>query len=118
MGLPPATQPLMLALMILFGLYMAYEVWRWAAGNRAQLTRGQFRRRLVGGILLELDLLLWFLANPLMHGRPASERLLYLLVATLLVLIVMMLAVREAAFVVRQYARWRGDLVRTLGKRD
>ena len=118
MGLPAATQPVTLALMILFGLYMGYEVWRWLAGNRAQLTPGQFRRRVAGGILLEADLLLWFLANPLMQGRPPAERLLYLLTATLLIVIVVLLAVREAAFVVRQYVRWRGDLVRNLGDRE
>jgi hypothetical protein len=116
MGLPPYTQPAVFAAMIAFGLYLAYEVWRWRGGNQAQLTPGQFRRRMVAGILLEADLLLWFLADPLMTGRPASHRLLYLLFACLLVVLPMMLAVREAAFVMRQYARWRGELVRNLGK--
>jgi hypothetical protein len=86
------------------------------AGNQAQLTPGQFRRRLVGGFLLEADLLLWFLANPLMAGRRASEKLLYLLMACLLVVVPMLLAVREAAFVARQYAHWRGELIRNMAK--
>ena len=118
MHLPPAAQPVILGMMVLFGLYMGYEVWRWFSGNPSMLTRGQFRRRIWGGILLELDLALWLLANPLMNGRPVRERLLYLLFATLFVVIPMLLAVREAAFVARQYARWRGELVRGLGKSD
>jgi hypothetical protein len=118
MGLPPAAQPAILALMIVFGLYLAYEASRWYGGNRAALTPGQFRRRMWGGLLLELDLLMWLLAEPLMRGRPVSERLLYLLAATLLVFIPMFLAVREAAFIARQYAQWRRELVRNLGQRD
>jgi hypothetical protein len=118
MGFPPAAQPVLFALILLFGAYLLFEAWRWYAGNSAQLTPGQFRRRMVGGFLLEADLLLWLLANPLMAGRPARERLLYLLVATLLVFIPMLLAVREAAFIMRQYARWRGELARNLGRRD
>ena len=118
MHFPPAAQPIILGLMVFFGLYMGYEVWRWLAGNPSMLTPGQFRRRLWGGILLEADLALWLLAVPLMRDRPARERLIYLLVAMLFVLIPMLLAVREAAFVARQYARWRGDLVRSLGKAD
>jgi TRAP-type uncharacterized transport system fused permease subunit len=118
MFLPPETGPVTFCLMVLFGLYLLYEVWRWVTGNRALLTPGQFRRRMIGGILLELDLLLWFLANPLMKDRPNREKLLYMLVAMLLVFIPMLLAVREAAFVMRQYTRWRGEMVRNLGKRE
>jgi len=116
--LPDAATPVLLLFMALFGAYLAYEVWRWRAGNRAALTPGQFRRRIIGGLLLEADLLLWAFANPLLAGRPASHRLLYLLTAMLLVLVPLLLAVREAAFVMRQYARWRGDLVRNLGSRE
>lgn len=115
MGLPSWFQPILLAAIVLFGLYMVVEIWRWFAGNRAMLTRGQLARRLTGAVILEIDLLLWFFAD-LMNLRPARERLLYLLVATLLVLIPMLLAVREAVFILRQYARWRRELVRSLGQ--
>lgn len=114
MGLHPATSPITFTAMVLFGLYMAWEVWRWYAGNRSSLTPGQFRRRLVGGILLEIALLLWFLANPLMTGRSPREKLAYMLVAFVLTWIPMFLAFREAAFVARQYARWRADLLRSM----
>jgi hypothetical protein len=103
----PALQPTLAVMLALFATYMVVEVYRWYAGNRSGLTPGQFRRRLTGGVLLMADLLMWLLYEPLMAGRPARERLLYLLFATMLVLIPMLLAVREAAFVVRQYARWR-----------
>lgn len=115
---PTAAYPVLITLLVVFTLYMGWEVWRWFAGNAAQLTPGQFRRRLVGGILLEIDLALWLLADPLMYDRPPREKLLYLLCATLFVLFPMLLAVREAAFVMRQYATWRRDLARNLGKRD
>ena len=64
------------------------------------------------------DLVMWLLADVLMRGRPPAERLLYLLWATLLVFIPMIMVVREAAFIVRQYARWRGEVIRGLGKED
>jgi len=115
---PPAAYPALIALVVIFGLYMAWEGWRWFAGNKAQLTPGQFRRRMFAGVLLEVDLILWLLADPLMLERPVRERLLYVMAATLFVLIPMLLAVREAAFVMRQYARWRGELARNLGDRD
>ena len=118
MGLHPATPPVMLGAMILFALYLAYEIVRWIGGNRAMLTPGQFRRRMLGGFLLELDLALWFLANPLMAGHPPREKLIYLLTATGLLIVPVLLAVREAAFVVRQYARWRGELIREMGRKD
>lgn len=118
MGLPLYAQPVLLAMLAIFGGYLLYEVARWVRGNRAELTVGQFRRRIAGGLLLEADLLLWYAANPLMAHRPPAQRLLYLLVATLFVLLPMLLAVREAAFVVRQYARWRSDLVRHLAQGD
>lgn len=115
MGLPSWFQPILLAAIVFFGLYMGVEIWRWFAGNRSMLTPGQFARRLTGAVILEIDLLLWFFAD-LMNPRPPRERLLYLLVATLLVIIPMILAVRETAFILRQYARWRGELVRSLGQ--
>ena len=118
MGLPAESGPVTLVAMVLFGAYMGWEVWRWVTGNRAMLTPGQFRRRMAGGLMLELSLLMWFLANPLMQGRPAREKLLYLLVALLLAVLPMLLAVREAAFIMRQYARWRGELIQNLGDRE
>ena len=114
MGLHPATGPVTFTAMVLFGLYMAWELWRWYSGNRSGLTPGQFRRRVAGGILLEAALLLWFLANPLMAGRSSREKLAYLLVAFVLTWIPMFLALREAAFVARQYVRWRADLIRSM----
>lgn len=105
-------------LLVLFGLYLVYEVWGWYAGNRAQLTPGQFRRRLAGGLLLEIALLLWVLADPLLHGRRPAEKLLYLLFAMLLPVVAMILAIREATFVARQYSRWRSDLSRKMSRSD
>jgi hypothetical protein len=118
MTLPGPAIPLLLAFVIFFAGYMGWEVWRWVSGNRSSLTPGQFRRRLAGGIMLEASMLMWLLEGALMRGRGAGERLLYLLVALLLAVIPMLLAVREAAFVTRQYVRWRGELVRNLGQRE
>lgn len=118
MGVPAAAVPVLWVLIAAFGLYMGWEIWRWVNGNRSLLTSGQFRRRLAGGILLLLDLLMWVVANPLMTGRPARERLLYLLVATGIVFVVMLLAVREASFVLRQYLRWKGSLLRSMAREE
>lgn len=112
MGFPTSAQPVLVGLIVVFGSYMTYEVFRWVTGNRAQLTRGQLRRRVTGGLLLELDLLLWLFADALMRGRPPAERLLYLLVSMLLVVVPLLLAIREAGFVARQYAVWRRELLR------
>lgn len=116
--LRPGAEAVLMAAIVVFGLYMVYEIGRWVSGNKAMLTPGQFRRRVVTGLLLELDLFLWLFSDTLTLHRPAAERLLYLLFATLLVFIPMLLAVREAAFVMRQYARWRGEVVRSLGRPD
>jgi hypothetical protein len=43
--------------------------------------------------------------------RPAREQLLYLLTCMLFVMLPMLLAVREAAFVTRQFVRWRQEIV-------
>ena len=90
--LPPAAGPVLLGALVLFSAYMAYEVWRWTSGNRAMLTPGQFRRRIFTGLLLEVDLVLWLLANPAIasfrRANPehwGAPTLLYLLTATLLV---------------------------------
>jgi hypothetical protein len=115
---PPVAQAMIFATMVLFALYLAWELRRWAAGNRASLTPAQFRRRLIGGALLEVDLALWLAYDFVLLGRPPAERLLYLLFATLLLPIIMLLATLESLFIVRQYARWRGDLVRSLGSRE
>lgn len=114
MGLHPVFPPLAFTTLVFFGLYLLWEVWRWLAGNRSGLTPGQLRRRLLGGLMLEAALVMWFLANPLMAGRPAREKLLYLLTAMLLTTLPMLLAVREAFFVVRQYSRERARLYREL----
>lgn len=117
MGIPEPARNVILLMLIAFGGYMLFEGWRWAGGNRAQLTRGQFVRRMVGGVILLADLLMWYLADPLMTGRPARERLLYLLTATLFVVLPFLLAVREAFFVMNQYFRWREELAGKLGER-
>jgi hypothetical protein len=116
----PLFQPIVLVALVLFSTYMLWEVLRWLRGNRAELTPGQFRRRMVGGVLMELDLVMWYVARPVVysHHLSAPQKLLYLLLAMLFLLIPMLLAVREAAFVLRQYARWRGDLIRGLGRTD
>jgi len=116
--LPPHGPPMLVAALAVFAAYMVYEVIRWCGGNRAQLTPGQFRRRLAGGFVLEVDLVLWLLADPLLAGRPAPEKLVYLLFAMLLVFVPLFLAVRETAFIARQYVRWRAEVVRNLGRRD
>jgi hypothetical protein len=115
--LPPHGPAVLIAALVVFAVYMVYEVLRWFAGNRAQLTGGQFRRRIGTGFLLEADLMLWLLADVLLAGRTAAEKLLYLLFALLFLILPMILAVREAAFIARQYARWRSDVVRNLGDR-
>ena len=116
--LNPALAPIAFVAAVLFGLYLAYEVWRWVAGNRGELTSGQFWRRIGGGVLLETALLMWVVANPLMSDRPLRERLVYLLTSTLLCVLAMLLAVREAGFVMRQYHRSRRELLRELGRKD
>lgn len=110
--MPWVSQLFLIALLAFFGFYLVFEIVRWMTGNRASLTPGQYRRRLWGGALLELDILLWLLFQPVMSTRPAREQLLYLLLCMLFVFLPMMLAVREAAFVTRQFVRWRQDIVR------
>lgn len=114
--MPLITQIFLAALLLFFTLYLLFEWVRWVGGNRAGLTPGQFRRRMIGGALLELDLLLWLLYPVLISGRPAAEQLLYLLFCVLLIVVAMLLAVREAAFVTRQYVRWRGEMVRNYSR--
>lgn len=116
MEFPPAVRIGIEIALALFAAYMAGECWMWRMGNRFQLTPGQLRRRLAGALLLIVDLVLWLQAETLLQGRPPREKLLYLLLATLLALLPMMLAVREAGFVIRQYARARAELIRSLGR--
>lgn len=112
MSLPLVTQVFLIVLLVFFGFYLVFEVARWSSGNRAALTPGQYRRRLWSGGLLEFDILLWLAYQPLISSRPAREQLLYLLICMLLVIVPMLLAVREAAFVSRQFVRWRQEMVR------
>ena len=114
----PLTQLFLVVLLAFFTLYLVYEITRWSRRNAGGLTPGQFRRRICGGVLLELDLLLWLLFDPLMKGRPAREQLVYLLTGVLLAVIPMMLAVREAAFVTRQFVRSRGEIVQGFSPAD
>jgi hypothetical protein len=110
--MPLVTQLFLIALLLFFTLYLLYEWVRWVGGNSTGLTVGQFRRRMVGGGLLEVALLMWLLYPYFIARRPAAEQLLYLLSASLLTVVPMMLAVREAAFVTRQYVRWHGEMIR------
>jgi hypothetical protein len=121
--IPPAAEPLLLALMLAFGAYLVYEVARWRSGNRASLTAGQFRRRLITGAIIEVDLFLWLMANhvwglvgPVTPQKLAAFKLLYLLFATLLIVVAMLQAVREAAFIVRQYVSWRREIIRGVAR--
>lgn len=110
--MPLVTQIFLIALLVFFTLYLLYEWVRWVGGNSTGLTPGQFRRRMVGGALLEVALLMWLLYPHFIVKRTPAEQLLYLLVSMLLTVIPMMLAVREAAFVTRQYVRWHGEMIR------
>lgn len=116
--LPAAGPPILLTLLVVFCLYLVWEVAVWCGGNRARLTRGQLARRLTGGALIAAELLLWLLFDPLMLGQPARAQLIYLLGAVALLPLVVILAVRESVFVARQYARWRAELVREMVRPD
>ena len=113
----PAVQAVILVAMVVVALLLLYERWRRARRPEA-LTREQSARRLAGGLILEADLALWFLADLVTHRWSPATQLLYLFCALLLVFVPMYLAIRETGFVVRQYARHRSDLVRNLGRRS
>jgi hypothetical protein len=104
--------------MVAFAAYMGWEIWRWQRGNQSMLDPSQFRRRLLGGALIELMLLIWVLANPLLAGHRPAVQLLYLsaamLFTLLLCMVLMLLALQDRAFVVRQYSRWRGGAAHDL----
>lgn len=116
MHIHPWTGPVCFAMMVLFGLYLVYETWGWFRGNRFGLTPGQFRRRLAGGFLLLVVLAMGMLAGPLIGGRRPQVQLIYLLSATLLTTVAMLLAVRESAFVMRQYVRSHGSMLREMSR--
>ena len=53
-------------------LLLLFEGWRRARRSEA-LTRAQFARRMAGGLILEVDLVLWLLADLVTrHWRPAA----------------------------------------------
>ena len=112
-----SAQTAILVAMVLLGLLLLFEGWR-RARRPDSLTPAQFRRRVAGGLILELDLLLWLLADLVTRGWKPAAQLLYMFGALLLAFLPIYLAIREAGFVVRQYARSRSDLVRTLGRRN
>jgi hypothetical protein len=116
LALPAALLPVLLLMLVFFAGYLAYEIYRWRGGNRAMLTPGQFRRRMTAGILLLIDMAMWLAAGLLPVGVDVRVKLLYLSLEMLFAVVPMMLAVREAAFIARQYARWRGDLARSMGR--
>jgi cytochrome bd-type quinol oxidase subunit 2 len=118
MGLPAFLAPAALFCMVLFAAYMLWEIFAWVSGNKAELTSGQFIRRMSGGVMLFAAMLLLMMANQWMdrEHHSARERLNYLSWIMILTLVPMMLAVREAAFIARQYARKRAEILRSLRK--
>jgi hypothetical protein len=116
MGLPPYLAPVALFLLIVFGAYMLWEVWSWFSGNKAELTPGQFRRRLSGGIMLFAAMLMLMMADPWSAGLSKQAKLAYLGWIMILTIIPVMLAVREASFIARQYFRKRADILRSMRK--
>ena len=116
MGLPPYLAPAALFFLVVFGCYMLWEVYAWFGGNKAELTPGQFRRRMAGGIMLFTAMLMLLMGNQWMRGQKPEVRLSYLGWIMLFTLFPVMLAVREAAFIVRQYARKRAEILRSLRK--
>lgn len=102
-------------LMVLFGLVVLYDVWRWYR-RPGSLAREQFRRRMLGGALMEVDLGLWLVADMVLARLTPAWMLAYLGIATLLVFVPVLLAIRESAFIARQYVRSRADLVRGLAR--
>ena len=116
--IPPAAEPMIFTVMVFFGAYLAYEAWRWYSGNKASLTRGQFLRRMFTGAIIQLDLLLWLLPNHLSRlvdldrRELALAKIVCVMFAVLLPFAAMILAVREAAFIVRQYVNWRRQIIR------
>src|SRR3954469_22205171 len=107
MALPPALGMAALCGMVLFAGYMGWEIRRWARGNQSMLDPGQFRRRLLGGALIEVMLLVWVLAGPLLQGRSPRLQLLYLsgavLFTLILCMVLMVFALQDRAFIVRRY---------------
>jgi hypothetical protein len=116
---PPWMPAVLLGGMLFFALYLGYGCWAWSRrGSEAQpgLTREQFVRRLIGGILIEADLVLWLLYDPWARHFAVNQQLAYLSTAMLLVGVVMLLAIREAACVARQGVRMRGQLIREMAR--
>ena len=116
LALPTALLTVLLVMLVFFAGYLAYEVYRWKGGNQAMLTPGQFRRRMAAGIMLLIDMAMWLAAGLLPTTVDPRVKLLYLSLEMLFAVVPMLLAVREAAFIARQYARWRGDLSRSMGR--
>jgi hypothetical protein len=114
--LPAGARAVVLAAIVLVGIVIYFEIWR-RYRRPGSITAAQFRRRLVGGVVLEIDLILWFIADVVTRGWRPAWQLLYLGGASLLIVVPMYLAVREWGFILRQYARSRSELVRSLGGR-
>jgi hypothetical protein len=107
-----------LVALVLFGLYLGYEAYRWSSGNRGGLVAGQFRRRMLIGVMLEAAIALGFIVPGLATGQSRQElwlKLVCMLLAVLLAGLSILFALREAAFVARQFAHTRGDLMRGVG---
>lgn len=112
--MPGAAAIILLALILFFGLYMVWEISRWVLGNKGGITRSQFVRRIICGLLLLFDLGLWLAGDLLIAHWPPRLRLIYMLLAMLPLPICMMLAVREAGVVIRQYVRQRRELYKAI----
>ena len=114
-GLEPVFTPfargVLLAAMVLVGTLLFYECWR-RAQRPGSLAPGQFRRRVLGAVLLEFDLLLWLLADLILPRLSTAGQLLYLGGSLLVVFAPIYLAIREVGFIARDYARSRRELVR------
>jgi hypothetical protein len=99
---------------MVFGAYMLWEFWAWFSGNKAELTAGQFRRRLAGGMMLFAAMLMLMMVDQWTARFSKEEKLAYLGWMMILTIIPVMLAVREASFIARQYYRKRAEIFRNL----
>jgi hypothetical protein len=116
MGLPAFLAPAALFFLIVFAAYMLWEVWSWFSGNKADLTAGQFRRRISGGLMLFAAMLMLMMVDQWTVDLSKKAKLAYLGWIMILTIVPVMLAVREAAFVARQYFRKRAEILRSMRK--
>lgn len=99
---------------LLLLLLQAVEIWRRFRFPHA-LTAGQFQRRLLTALLLEIALGMWMVGDPLMRHQSPLAQLAYWSAVLLLGLAGAFAAVREMGEVTRQYHRQRAELYRGAG---